>query len=330
MKRILVLVNNLNQASFRLRVAAIKPLLAERGFDFQIHLRPKGFLAGFKLRQILKTAAEYHAVLLQRKFLSPADASLLRRHARRILYDIDDALMFHNRQVGRISRWRTQRRFLATARIVDHVAAGNEYLAEIFRQQGCRASVVPTVIDACRYQIKAHGPTPTPRLVWIGSRSTLPYLQSFLPAIEQAAHEVPGLRLLTIADVTVNSDVIAVEHEPWTETGEAAALCRGDIGIAPTPSDPWTMGKCGFKILQYMASGLPVIASPVGANAQIVLDGETGFLPRELSDWPGAINKLARDAELRARMGISARRHVEIAYSLERAADQWAELLSGD
>jgi glycosyltransferase involved in cell wall biosynthesis len=236
--------------------------------------------------------------------------------------------MFHNRPVGRVSRWKTQRQFQATAKILDHVAAGNEYLADIFRRQGCQASVLPTVVDAGRYQAKVHAPTAIPRLVWIGSHSTLPYLRAFLPAIERAAAETPGLRLLTIADASVESDVITMEHEPWTETGEAAALCRGDIGIAPTPTDPWTMGKCGFKILQYVAAGLPVIASPVGANAQIVLEGETGFLPREPGDWPAAIARLATDVDLRARMGAAGRHRVETQYSLARAADLWAELLS--
>jgi glycosyltransferase involved in cell wall biosynthesis len=235
--------------------------------------------------------------------------------------------MFHNRQVGWISQWRTQRRFLATSRVVDHVAAGNEYLAEIFRRQRCRALVVPTVVDAGRYQVKPHAATPTPRLVWIGSHSTMPYLRLFLPAIEQAARELPGLRLLTIADARIESHAIAVEHEPWSEAGETAALCRGDIGIAPTPTDPWTMGKCGFKILQYMACGLPVIASPVGANAQIVIEGETGFLPREPAEWPAAVVRLAKDAELRSKMGAAARQRVQAEYSLIRAADLWAQLL---
>ena len=327
MKRVLVLANNFAQASFRLRVAALIPLLAERGFELDVRLRPKGLLAGPKLWRILKTAGEYDAVLLQRKFLDPLDASILRRNAKRIFYDIDDALMYHNRPVGRTSRWRTHRRFLATARILDYVAAGNEYLAGLFREQGCRVTVIPTVIDASRYAAKSHTPTGTPRLVWIGSHSTLPYLQRFLPAIEQAARDVPGLKLLTIADVTVTSDRIEVEHEAWTEAGEAAALTRGDIGIAPTPEDPWTMGKCGFKILQYMAAGLPVIASPVGANAQIVVEGETGLLRRELGDWPGAVARLAHDASLRGSMGAAARERVRTWYSLARAADQWARLL---
>ena len=328
MKRVLVLVNNLAQASFRLRIAALAPLLADRGFDLDIQLRPKGLLAAPKLWQLLKTAGQYHAVIIQRRFLAPLDAKVLRRHARKIFYDVDDALMFHNHPVGPVSRWKTQRHFRATAKILDHVAAGNEYLTDVFRRQGCQASVIPTVVDAGRYQAKVHEPTAIPRLVWIGSHSTLPYLRAFLPAIERAAADVPDLRLLTIADATIESDVISMEHEPWTETDETAALCRGDIGLAPTPTDPWTMGKCGFKILQYMAAGLPVIASPVGANAQIVLEGETGFLPRELGDWPSAIARLATDVDLRTTMGAAARRRVETQYSLARAADLWAELLS--
>jgi glycosyltransferase involved in cell wall biosynthesis len=118
-----------------------------------------------------------------------------------------------------------------------------------------------------------------------------------------------------------------VEHVPWTAEGEAAALVRGDIGIAPTPCDPWTLGKCGFKIVQYMAAGLPVIASPVGANAEIVCDGETGFLPESLDVWPALIAKLAGDVALRARMGEAGRRRVESNYSIEHAADVWARLL---
>lgn len=327
MRRVLVLATNLAQASFRLRIAALAPLLAERGYELDIYVRPRGWLAGPKLRAKLAGSGEYHAVVIQRKFLAPSEATVLRRHARRILYDIDDAMMYHNREVGLISRWRTQRNFEATARILDHVVAGNEYLAEMFRERGREASIIPTMLDARRYLVKSHAETQTPRLVWIGSRSTIQYVHAFLPAFEEAARQIPGLRLMTIANATVESSVLQVEHVEWTEAGEAEALCRGDIGIAPTPRDEWTMGKCGFKILQYMASGLPVIASPVGANAELVSEGITGYLPKEPGDWPGAILKLARDAEVRVKMGAAARELAVTRYTLECAADEWARIL---
>src|SRR5439155_14805823 len=103
--------------------------LGVRGFDLDVQVRPQSWLAR---RQLLKSAGGYHAVLLQRKLLDPSDARLLRKHARRIFYDIDDAVMYHAHPVGLWSRWRTNRRFEATAQIVDHVVAGNDYLADMF------------------------------------------------------------------------------------------------------------------------------------------------------------------------------------------------------
>ena len=300
MPRVLVLANNLKQASYRVRVEALVPLLRERGFDLDVRLRPKAWLPR---RRLLRSAGGYHAVLLQRKLLDPSDARLLRRSARKIFYDVDDAVMYHNRPVSWLSRWRTSRRFRATARVLDHVVAGNEYLADIFRREGPPATVLPTVVDPSRYRVKVHAPADAPRLVWIGARSTLPYLRTFLPAIERAASEVPGLRLVTIADDTVSGGAVPVDHVPWSAEGESDALCRGDIGIAPTPTDRWTLGKCGFKIVQYMAAGLPVVASPVGANAELVRKGETGFLPESEGEWADSIAALAGDVGLRSRMG---------------------------
>jgi glycosyltransferase involved in cell wall biosynthesis len=139
---------------------------------------------------------------------------------------------------------------------------------------------------------------------------------------------VPGLRLVTVADETIDKSSMPVEHFTWSADTEADALVRGDIGIAPTPSDRWTLGKCGFKIVQYMAAGLPVVASPVGANAELVRVGETGYLPEKPEEWAEHIIRLATDATLRAQMGRAAREWVERKYSLEHVADEWAKLLA--
>jgi glycosyltransferase involved in cell wall biosynthesis len=109
---------------------------------------------------------------------------------------------------------------------------------------------------------------------------------------------------------------------------EADALVEGDVGIAPTPDDRWTRGKCGFKIIQYMAAGLPVIASPVGANAQIVRHNETGFLATTTEQWIEAIRQLAADVGLRRQLGRAGREWVEREYAIDRAVQTWADLLS--
>lgn len=324
MIRVLAITNNLKQASFRLRVQALVEPLHRRGVLLTVAERPRNF---FARRSLLRTATVFDAVLLQRKMLDPGDMLLLRRAARKIIFDVDDAVMFHSRPVGPISRWRTRRRFAATAQNVDLVVAGNQYLADLFKAQGAKTAVLPTGVNPAHYQLKTHAPTNSPTLVWIGGSSTLGYLEQSLPALAEAARRVPGLRLIVIGDRWLLQPPIPMEHIVWSAETESASLLRGDIGIAPTPFDPWTLGKCGFKIIQYMAAGLPVIASPVGANSEIVTPDQTGLLPTDFSKWPEAIATLAADPNLRNKMGAAGRKRVEEHFTNELAADQWAAWL---
>src|SRR6185369_16500634 len=174
MKRILAITNNLNQASFRLRIDALRGPLAQRGFELDIQVRPRRWLAR---RALLKSAGQYHAVILQRKMLDSFDARLLGRRARKIFFDIDDAVMHDQQPVGRIARLRTQLRFGATTQIIHTVVAGNKYLADIFRKRGKKVVILPTTVDPAHYIVKHHEPANEVRLVWIGSNSTLPYLE---------------------------------------------------------------------------------------------------------------------------------------------------------
>ena len=323
--RILVITIDPAEAAFRLRLGILAPLLAADGFAFDFRARPSDF---GQRRRLMATAGNYDAVIVQRKLLDPSHARLLRRMAKRVIYDLDDAVMTQRRDVSAWSQWLKRRRFRATAAAADHIVAGNEYLAGQFRELGRPVTVLPTVVDPDHYTVKRHAPTDRPTLVWIGSGSTLPYLKRWMPHLEAAAERVPGLRLVTIADQTVTSDVLPVEHVPWSEAGEAAALARGDIGIAPTPEDRWTAGKSGFKIVQYMATGLPTIASPVGANGAIVADGTTGLLPPTPDAWPDAVERLAADVSARATMGAAARQAVLNHYALDRARSVWLRVLS--
>ena len=323
-KKVLVITIDMKEAAFRLRLKILRDLLAD-GYEFDFEVRPGDFSARGKL---IATAGDYDAVIVQRKLLDPSHARLLRRRAKKVFFDLDDAVMVQRRKISRWSQWLKNRRYRATARAVDHVVAGNEYLAEKFRGLGCAVTVLPTVVDPSHYRVKEHRGTDSPALVWIGSKSTLPYLQQWLPALEEAAKQVPGLRLITIANDTVKSDIIRIEHRPWAEETEAESLQMGDIGIAPTPVDQWSVGKSGFKIVQYMATGLPTIASPVGANAAILEEGITGFLPENHQQWVQSIVKLANDAGLRSAMGDAARHVVIEQYSLARAREVWLKLLA--
>jgi hypothetical protein len=130
MKQVLVITNNLQQASYRLRLAAFIEPLSRRGVQLHAQVRPRGF---FPRRALLRSAEDFDAVLLQRKMLDPWDMRLLRDHAKRIVFDVDDAVMYHARPVGWFNERLTWRRFTATARNVNLVFAVNEYLATMFR-----------------------------------------------------------------------------------------------------------------------------------------------------------------------------------------------------
>ncbi len=325
MKRVLVIANNLQQASYRLRIAALVPLMRERGFEWDVQVRPQSVLAR---RRLMNSAGGYDSVILQRKLLGGLDARVLRKRARRIFYDIDDAVMVDEHPRGVISKLRNGLRYRATYTIIDHVVAGNQELAAMFRQGSKTVTVIPTVVDPHHYQVKQHSQTDAPTLVWIGSHSTVPYVQQFMPDLERAAERVKGLRLIVIADAAPQSSKLPVELVPWSVETEAASLLRGDIGIAPTPDTIWTRGKSGFKIVQYMAAGLPIIASSVGANADLVTKGVTGLLPGDGAGWAEAICKLAQDPALRESMGCAGRVLVERQLNLTRAADDWATILS--
>ena len=153
--------------------------------------------------------------------------------------------------------------------------------------------------------------------------ATVPAYQDFL---RERGVNPDGVREL--ADVPLMNSPIPAEHIAWSVASESAALVRGDIGIAPTPEDRWTLGKCGFKIVQYMAAGLPVIASPVGANCELVKDGVTGRLAESAAQWVAAIGELAGDWAKRAAFGAAGRRLAESQYGLQRAVDAWADLLA--
>ncbi|CAO3383413.1 glycosyltransferase family 4 protein [Azospirillum argentinense] len=215
------------------------------------------------------------------------------------------------------------------------VLAGSPYLAEWARGTGCPdVRLLPTVVDPTRYPLfpfpggSGPGNFGGPATVgWIGSPSTARYLGMVGGALSRLG---PVVRLRVIgatipalpSTVTVPTDCV-----PWREESETEELSRVDIGIMPLPDSPWERGKCGYKLIQYMAAGRPVVASPVGVNTSLVRHGVNGFLAEDEDAWTDALGRLAADPELRARMGAAGRRLVEERYALSVTAPQLAGAL---
>ena len=244
--------------------------------------------------------------------------------------DYDDAV-FHRYDMHRSSAVRRLLggkldRLMGSAALI---TAGNHYLADRAWAAGARRiEIVPTVIDLNAYtQRLAPIPTQPPSIGWIGTPSTwTEYMAPMMPLLTQVA-ECHGARIAVVGAGRTAEVHPLLDNLPWTEDSEVARIHAMDIGIMPLTDSPWARGKCGYKLIQYMACGLPVIASPVGVNAEIVEHGINGFLASTEEEWKEALETLLCDPALRAKMGAEGRRKVDREYSLQVWGPSVAKML---
>jgi len=306
--RLLVISNNLDRASFRQRVAVHIDSLRECGIKCQVEELPRDYWTRWTL---YKRGADFDAVLLQKKCLNFYDAFWLKRHSRRIIYDLDDAVMY-SPQAPHSDKTSHFKLFRRTAKLADMVIAGNSYLAEHARRFNSNVKVLPTGLAVSSYDVNVdRRDDGRIRIVWIGSQSTLKYLTQIKPALEQIGARFHNVVLRIVCDQFFDLESMPVEKHPWSLTTETIDLVTSDIGLAPLPDNRFTRGKCGFKILQYAAAGLPAVTSPVGVNANYVQHGLTGFLAADTGQWVAAITHLIENHQLRKSMGLAARKWVE-------------------
>jgi glycosyltransferase involved in cell wall biosynthesis len=306
--KLLVVSNNPARASFRQRIGIHMPALQERGIACEVARLPAG---AWGRRRLYLEAKAFDGVFLHRKMLNAWDAYWLGRACRKLIYDFDDAIMYNDRRPEKISRVRF-RRFGRSVSLADRITTGNEYLADHARRYNPGVTVIPTGLDLRPYAVAPpRSNDGKVRLVWIGSRATLKYLADIKPALEEIGARHGNVVLRIVADAFFDLHHMTVEKAAWSVEGEVSDLTACDIGLAPLPDNPFTRGKCGFKILQYQAAGLPVVASPVGVNSTYVSDGVTGFTAQDIPNWTDRLDILIRDTGLRTSMGRAGRHHVE-------------------
>jgi glycosyltransferase involved in cell wall biosynthesis len=271
-------------------------------------------------------ASSHDAVLLQKAITTayvPGLDWLLRARARRLIYDIDDAVHLFPphplRFPWRLAEDRGQVRRLF--READHVLAGNSWLLNEAAAHGAAATLFPTVVDTDRFVPAATPPTGF-CAGWMGAPSTAQALNGILPALR----DLKSGELVVAGAVPGQVHLDGARFEPWRYDTEVRTLQQFSVGLMPLPRDPWTRGKCALKALLYMAVGIPCIATPHGAITEIIRHGENGWFANSAEEWREALEVL-RDPALRARLGEAARATVESAYSLRLAAPRFARLL---
>lgn len=279
----------------------------------------------FRVRQFDLLVLEYELL----PYFPAWVEQLLARHGVRYAVDYDDAL-FHqyDQHPGRLVRSVLADKIANVMRAASLVTVGNEYLADYAIRAGAKwVEQVPTVVDHRKYAARPAGTTDDAVTIgWIGSPATAKYLQAISEPLASACRST-GARVRLIGAGADALPGIPADIQAWDEATEAESIAAFDIGIMPLADGPWERGKCGFKLIQYMACGVPVIASPVGVNRRIVEHGVHGFLASSAKEWVEAITGLAADASARARMGAQGRLRVEDFYSTQVVAPRIVRLL---
>lgn len=340
--RILALATNpATGASTRFRVLQWEPYLRQAGFSLaldsfcsilgsQVLYQPRRYieksayclLGGIRRVAVMARASEVADVLFIHREAFPLGLRVMFRAIEQfpgvVVYDHDDAMFLPQRQgrglMARLENTDTPSQLMQMS---DVVFVGNTFLEHYARQHARRVVLLPTCIDTERFRPRHDPPLDVGRPVvgWIGSHTTTKYLESMIPILETVGRAVP-FRLVVVGNarpITVRG--IEVHQAPWTLEREVEQFHQCDIGIYPLWSDLWAQGKCGFKAIQFMACGIPVVAAAVGVNQEIIQDGLNGFLAATEEDWVHKLERLLREPGLRQRMGWAGRKTVEERYA---------------
>jgi glycosyltransferase involved in cell wall biosynthesis len=328
-------VSHLEDAGFSVKVV---PLLDDRYIRALYDGHRIGFLPhlpGTLLRRgrNLREASEFDVVWIEKDalpWIPTALEQLLLPRRTPLVLDFDDAV-YHSyaRPGSALVQLLLRNKIPRMMQRAELVVAGNRHVAEYAREAGAKAvEVIPSSVDTTRFAPRPDGGNDVTVVGWIGNPGTSAYLDLVADALNEASTQVP-FRFLAIGAREVPRIGLGTAVVPWSEETEAGELSRIDVGIMPLPDGPFERGKSGYKLVQYMAAGKPSLASPVGANADIIEHGRTGFLASTPQEWRDRLVELLQNRELRARMGWAGRARCEAEFSLAVSAPRLARALQG-
>lgn len=287
-----------------------------------------------RLWQVLFLAPRYDAVWISREMAPlgpPVLERLLLARCRKVILDIDDALHISDRKSHSFipSILRDRGKFSRMAARYTAVVCGNKYLADFYRVHSAAVQIIPTVVEIDRYEGLERIPAEIVRIGWIGTPLNGHHLEALYTPLAALARERDFELVIVGLNKPVQWDLPRVRYIDWQLADEFGYFAQFDIGIMPLTDSPFARGKCAFKIIQYLAAGLPVVASPVGANCEVVEHGRNGYLAATQDDWHSLLRQLVDEPEMRRRMGEYGRDVVQRFYSVEAVWPRYAALLRG-
>jgi glycosyltransferase involved in cell wall biosynthesis len=323
--KVLFLIQGFTIAASRYRVLQYIPYLESEGVKTTLSLYPRTLKENFRFFSDLP---QYDIVFLQRKRFNQPRLGMLRRRAKKIVYDLDDAVMYRNSKAKEPVSSTRRRRFIQMVKNSDFVIAGNEFLKREVVPFNPNVEVIPTAIDQEKYHLK---PYPSQKkavtLGWIGDHGSIHYLEKMRPIFERVGKKYPHVELKIVCDTFIDCDQMRVIKKHWNSEEEVVDLQGFDIGLMPLVDDPWSWGKCGLKIIQYQGVGVPVVCTPVGINRDLVEDNINGFYARTPGEWEEKLSLLIENPVLRERMGREGRRRVLKNYTYQSCAPRFFSIL---
>lgn len=343
----------IESAATRYRITQFFPALREMGIEAQFssfmdswffrsfyqprHKARKALrLLGFAARRAaqINQARDFDVILVQREaalFGPPLAERWLAKIARKpLIFDFDDAVQiaFESPVYGRAATLlKCPQKTPEIIKMSHSVIAGNHHLETYAKTLNPRVSVIPTVVDANLVRPARRDNGNKIVMGWMGTHSTFPYLEALFPTLQTLAKSYPIVLRVVGAGREFRLPGVEVDNRRWSLQTEISDLQSFDIGLYPIIEDEWSLGKSGFKAVQYMATATPVVASPVGATCDIVRDGIEGFLPTSPHAWLQKLQLLIEDAALRQTLGAAGRVRVEEWYCLEKQAPRLAAIV---
>ncbi len=324
------LTAGLSRPSSRFRIRQYISRLAEHGVVVKEHMPfsektyyfPGPFKAANRISALFRSR-NADVVWLSRGFVEGYETfeRLLKRP--RIL-DVDDAVWLR----GPFGRFTVP----DIARTMDAVIAGNSYLAEYFGKYCKEVHIVPTAIDLDRYTLRPEPANESPEkfvIGWTGLASNFKYLDNIEPVLSRFIEEHDRAELMLISDRPWKHRLLPPEKVKfirWSVEEEVSVLHSMSVGIMPLADDKWSWGKCAFKMLQYMAVGLPVIVSPVGMNRDVLEKGDIGLGAGSPDEWYEALVSLYKEKTLGEELGLAGRKVVEQFYNADIIARELADI----
>jgi glycosyltransferase involved in cell wall biosynthesis len=288
----------------------------------------------------LRDSSQFDLILVYREVfpIGPAliERLLAARHRPPVVFDFDDAIFLPsvsdaNRLIAALKQ---PRKVASIIQHSDHVIAGNEFLAAYARRFNPAVTTIPTCVDTDRFvpaarDLEAHPPDQTrePVVGWIGSPTTVSYVRGLANVLRRVRERHPFVLRISGAGEPISIPGVSVDNRTWSLEDEVTLFNTCDVGVYPLADDEWSKGKCGFKAIEFMACGVPVVASAVGVNRTIVEDGANGFLAATEDEWVKKVSRLLSDAALRRRFAEAGRRTIEDGYSLRVNAPTLAATL---